>query len=471
MNEKNFLNPPSAKAEKIAKGINESTSEAKQALNFVRRKITRVRKVRHLSPEQEFIFVRIWDNPNVQYKNMVETLDILERSVGSSARSMFTRIEQALTQTGKIDKATLKSAVTLSMVEESNSNNFLTNYINKNTTTFPSANLLSQNQNNSIATEITLDRPVFDRYFYIERSNEEEAFKELNKPAGLIKIEGTKNVGKTLLIARLLDRLSDSTYGVEIDLNLACDRRKDPNDFLLWICRFVTKKLGLRVPSGDSWDKLWDEDLGGIVNADSYFEKYLLKLEQIDRPVILAFDNFRSIFEYENSAIEAFKLFRYWSESRTFRLNSRVAQKLRLIVAYRENPIQIDGPNSPFNVGIPIGLNEFNVSETLQLARKYQLPWQEKDAKKAIGVLKESLIVEALKEDTNEETVKKVVADSPGGNPYLIRSICDELKSQNNSLEDFLESNFQIREPYKSYFKETAQKIQKKAKARRIKPS
>lgn len=103
-------------------------------------------------------------------------------------------------------------------------------------------------------------------------------------------------------------------------------------------------------------------------------EEYILT--QIDSDIILALDNIDRLFTYPKVVEDFFGLLRSWHERKIYHYWSR----LKLVLAHSTEiyaPLNIN--QSPFNVGVPILLEEFNRQQVKTLANLYQLDWHEFD--------------------------------------------------------------------------------------------
>jgi DNA-binding Xre family transcriptional regulator len=208
--------------------------------------------------------------------------------------------------------------------------------------------------------------------FYLERTPlAAQIDRELRKPGALVRIKAPREMGKTSLLLRVLDTAKSLGYKTVI-LNLAqVDEAilSDLNQFLRCLCTNVARQLQLK----PMLDEYWDEDLGSKISCTAYFQDYIL--EKISTPLILAFDEMNHIFEHPQIAKDFLPLLRSWYEEAKTLL---IWQKLRLIVVHSTEiyvPLQIN--QSPFNVGLPIQLNSFSRSEVQQLARCYEIDWDD----------------------------------------------------------------------------------------------
>ena len=207
--------------------------------------------------------------------------------------------------------------------------------------------------------------------FYIERPPiEEQVYEEIKKPGALIRIKAPKEMGKTSLLLRILNHAVHQNYRI-VTINfeqIDCAILSDLDRFLRFLCASVTQQLNLE----PKLEEYWDDDIGSKVSCSLYFRCYLL--EQINSPLVLAFDELNLIFEYPQVAKDVLPLFRSWYEDAKI---TPIWQKLRLIVVHSTEvyiPLQIY--QSPFNVGLPIQLKSFELNQVKKLAAKYQLDWQ-----------------------------------------------------------------------------------------------
>jgi hypothetical protein len=256
-----------------------------------------------------------------------------------------------------------------------------------NKTNFPA--LLEQhfvNQNNPQPTETTTAMPTAEltteHYvlespegqvplasgLYIERSTiEQTCYQEILQPRAFIRIKAPRKMGKTSLIARILDYgRSQNYHTVRLSLHCAGTQVFASSDrFLRWFCTNVTKQLGLESRLND----YWDEDMGALINSTIYFQGYILK--EIFNPIVLALDGIDQLFQYPELAGDFFVLLRSWYEETK---DTSVWQKLRVVMAHSvEVYIPLPTNRSPFNVGLAIELPTFNQEQVQDLAQRHQL--------------------------------------------------------------------------------------------------
>ncbi|MEO1401413.1 MAG: AAA-like domain-containing protein [Cyanobacteria bacterium J06635_1] len=246
---------------------------------------------------------------------------------------------------------------------------------------------------------------------YLSRLDlESQAFSEVDRPGGLLRIKAPGSRGKTSLVLRVLDYTRQRGMQTvllnfqEVDGAIASDLGR----FLRWFSLNVTYQLGLE----SKLDDYWDEELGHKISCKLYFREYLLK--QIARPWVLALDQVDQIFEYPDLVQEFLPMLRAWHEEG---MEQSIWQNLRLVMAYSTEvyvPLKIS--QSPFNIGLALQLPELTLAEIKTLVDCYQLPW---------GVDEVSQGVEQL---------QALV----GGHPYLVQTALYWLKHSDIELSDLL---------------------------------
>ncbi|MBP0000405.1 MAG: AAA-like domain-containing protein [Cyanobacteria bacterium SID2] len=247
-------------------------------------------------------------------------------------------------------------------------------------------------------TPLALDSPL-----YIERPPIEELTQaELHQPGCAIRIRGSRRMGKSSLLLRLLDCAKHSGYHtVTLDFQRAeTSVLSDLNKLLRWFCA----NLALSVQLSPKLDEVWDEDIGGKISCTLYIQHYIL--ETLSRPLVLALQEVNRLFEFPEVAQEFFPLLRSWHEEA-----KQIAawQKLRLVVVHStEVYIPLDINRSPFNVGLPVVLPDFSIEQICELARRYGLTW------------------------TDDSQAKRLV-ETIGGSPYLVSLALYHLSQSNDS--------------------------------------
>ncbi|MDJ0519666.1 MAG: molecular chaperone Tir [Okeania sp. SIO1H6] len=245
--------------------------------------------------------------------------------------------------------------------------------------------------------------------FYIERPPiEKNCYQEITKPGALIRIKAPRQMGKTSLMARILDRAAKLGYQTAV-LNLQLVESQIFNNldkFLRWFCAAVASELNLAA----NLDNYWNEIFGSKVSCKSYFERYILK--SIDTPIVLALDEVDYIFQYPEITVDFFSLLRAWHEDAK---NRDLWKNMRLIVVHStEAYVPIDINQSPFNVGLPIDLPELSADQIQDLASHYQLQLDMSEIEKLMAIV--------------------------GGNPYLIKLALYQLFQKKITIDELLKT-------------------------------
>ncbi|NET36264.1 MAG: TIR domain-containing protein [Cyanothece sp. SIO1E1] len=227
--------------------------------------------------------------------------------------------------------------------------------------------------------------------FYVTRELEPRCYQEIEKQAALIRIKAPRQMGKTSLMARILHHAQKQGYRTASLTFQLTDERifQDLNPFLRRFCALVSRKLKV---SPSKVKKFWDDEFfGPKENCSAYFEECLLP--DLNSPIVLGLDEVERIFAYEDVAKEFLSLLRAWNEEAKV---SSTWAKLRLVMVHStESYVVMDTNSSPFNVGLPINLEEFKPRQVLDLAKRHGLAWGNQEVEGLMSMV--------------------------GGHPYLIR--------------------------------------------------
>nr|WP_228056052.1 AAA-like domain-containing protein [Microcoleus sp. LEGE 07076] len=245
--------------------------------------------------------------------------------------------------------------------------------------------------------------------FYVERQPiEERCYQTILQPSALIRIKAPRQMGKTSLMARILHHgVSQGYCTVPLTFQLV-DKGIFANldKFLKWFCAYVGRELHL----ANQLDDYWDEIFGSKVNCKDYFEKYILP--QIDSPLILGLDEIDRVFQYPDIAEDFLGLLRAWHEESKRR---DIWKKLRLIVVHStEVYIPMNINQSPFNVGLPVELPEFNPQQIQDLAARHNLNWSDAEVGELMAIV--------------------------GGHPYLVRVALYHISRSDLTLDELKET-------------------------------
>jgi AAA-like domain/CHAT domain len=282
-------------------------------------------------------------------------------------------------------------------------------------------------RNNSLENDISIVET--NGYFYVVRSRlENRSCEEILKPGMLMRIKSPEKMGKSLMMSRVMEYVRQKGYRTAvIDLREANQETfTDINEFLQWLCAYVSDQLDVDQDPKENWKKY----LGANPNCTKFFEKHFLSVTE--QPLVIAFDNFDCIFEHSNIEIDFCSLLRGWFEKVN---TSKVWGNLRQIIVYSQESYAIKDVNqSPFNVGLSVELGELDAAELLALANAYGLSWTKIEAEKLMNMI--------------------------GGNSYLAQRAFDQISHQELALEDLLRTAPTDEGIYRSYLNERLQALE-----------
>jgi DNA-binding Xre family transcriptional regulator len=234
--------------------------------------------------------------------------------------------------------------------------------------------ILPSEQNKSHQLELPEGQVELNSRFYINRPPIEiRCYEEIRKPGSLIRIKAPRQMGKTSLMARILNESQNNgSYAVTLDFQLASQQIFTSADkFLRWFCASTAKAVNIENQLDNYWDLAGM--LGSNMACKAYFEEYLLPT--LDKTLTLGLDEVDRIFEYPDIYQDFFGLLRALHEEAKRR---DIWKKLRLIIVHStEVYVPLDINQSPFNVGLPIDLPEFTHKQILELAWRHQLEWSD----------------------------------------------------------------------------------------------
>ncbi|PSB63527.1 hypothetical protein C7B61_13235, partial [filamentous cyanobacterium CCP1] len=169
--------------------------------------------------------------------------------------------------------------------------------------------------------------PLYSK-FYIEHSHlEQKANTEINKPSCLFRIKAPPRMGKSSFLLRIMNHASNLGYHTA-SLNFKQIEQRffvDLNQFLRWFCTTVSYQLELE----PKLEPYWNQYISSTERCTLYFTRYLLP--KINRPFVLAFNNFDQILDYPQLAQDFLLMLQAWHEEAS-QMDS--LEKLRLILVY-----------------------------------------------------------------------------------------------------------------------------------------
>jgi hypothetical protein len=350
---------------------------------------------RHLSDLQREIFVRCWQGN--KYKEIATALRYADGFIANTANELWQLLTEALGE--RVSKAHFKSVVERYW------------------------------ENLSPVSQPRQEEEPPLEPFYVERPNiEARCYATVSQPGGLVRIKYPKQMGKTWLLDQVLHWAKTQNFRVA-RLNFRLAERaifSDLDTLLRWFCDQVRGKLGMPKLTNDYWAGTF----GSKDNCTAYFEECLLPAA--DTPLVLGLDDVDWVFQYPEFAGDFFSLLRAWHEDSNGH-NSTWA-KLRMVIVYSsEVSIPLNINESPFNVGEPIELREFNAQEVYDLAQRYKLNWQENSIDQFMSIVK--------------------------GHPYLVQRGLGYIAQYNIKLEELLQMAPRDNGPYGEHLRRLLQKL------------
>lgn len=247
---------------------------------------------------------------------------------------------------------------------------------------------------------------------YVERQPiETDCYREILQPGALIRIKAPRQMGKTSLMARILNYAKEQGYeAIPLSFQRADSQLfTNLDQFLRWFCEQVGRRLKRLNQLEDYWQGYGSKD-----KCNAYLEECILG--EIDSPVVLGLDEVDLVFPHQEIADDFFGLLRSWYESARYGdFGSELWEKLRLVVVHStEAYIPLNINQSPFNVGMTVELPEFNQAQVRDLARRYGLSWGDSQVKQLMSLV--------------------------GGHPYLIRKALYHIRRQDVTLEQLAQT-------------------------------
>ena len=273
--------------------------------------------------------------------------------------------------------------------------------------------------------------------YYIERPPIEQiCYEAIEQTAALLRIKAPKQMGKRMLMERILSYGRKKKYKtVILSFDSAPIRFFDDVDrFLKWFCVRVGSSLDLT----NRIDDYWADIFGCISNTRDYFEKYLLL--ECDSPVILGLDKVDLVFEHPIISNDFCRLLRGWNDlaKRPDEIGE-IWNKLRLIILHSTEVYgNLDINCSPLaGVGKVLELPDFTSEQIQQLVQNYGFTWT----------------------STEINQFKSIV----GGHPYLITQGLEYIKDQ-GTLEKFLQVASTEAGPFNNDLREQLSNLQNSPK-------
>jgi hypothetical protein len=217
-----------------------------------------------------------------------------------------------------------------------------------------------------------------DSRFYIERDTDREFRAAVERRDSFVLVKGARQVGKTSLLARSLQRAREA--GARVALTdfqmLNASHLASVETLLRMLAKSLADQLELAVSPG----QIWDADLGPSMNFTRYVRREVLGSSEA--PLVWGLDEVDRLFTCEFGS-EVFGLFRSWHNARSLDPQGPWP-RLTLAMAYATEAhlFITDVHQSPFNVGTRLVLEDFTFEQVAELNRRYGSPLSETEVER-----------------------------------------------------------------------------------------
>ena len=250
--------------------------------------------------------------------------------------------------------------------------------------------------------------PLESKFYVVREALDIRCYQEIEKKAGLIRIKGLQQMGKSSLLTRIHNHATKQGYRT---INLDFSEMDEAtfaslSIFLKRFCALVSRQFGIYPKKVTEF---WDEEVfGPTENCSDYIEQYVLA--DLSSPCVLAIDELDRLFPYAQVTNQFLMLLRVWHEKGTV---NKTWSKLRIVIAHSTELYSVMNINSsPFNVGLAVDLAEFTSSQVLDLATRHGLNWETEEVEQLMTMV--------------------------GGHPYLVRLSLYHIAQRDLTLPELL---------------------------------
>ncbi|WP_254566880.1 AAA-like domain-containing protein [Oscillatoria sp. HE19RPO] len=280
--------------------------------------------------------------------------------------------------------------------------------------------------------------------FYIDRTEDQiirQAF-ELCPEDRLVfcRLRSARGLGKSSLLIRLRDFLEQElghTVGW-VDLSQGTmGVLQDFRSLLKFFTKAVAEEFACALPEQsrslpDLQKNHWRDDLAPGTNCMDYLEQYVFKPiheSPAGRPLTLIIDGIDSLLGQEAIQSPFLDWLRAWNERKMKRVSRTPVIWSNVVIAYSTEPYAAyEMAGSPLdNVGFPIELKEFDQLQVCELTKRYGLTWH-----------------------NDQQEIEKLMSWI-GGHPELLNRALYAMRTENLTLDKFLESMTQSGSLFNSY--------------------
>jgi len=208
-----------------------------------------------------------------------------------------------------------------------------------------------------------------DSAFYILRPADDRFRSAVARRDGVVLLKGSRQIGKTSLLARGLQHAREAGARVALtDLQALDLAHLESQDALcLTLATWLREQLGL----AQSPTETWDPNLGAGLNLRRYLRRVVLAPET---PLVWAVDEADRLFTCPFGS-QVFALFRSWYNERALEPDGPMRRLTQVIAYATEAHLFVSDLNqSPFNVGTRVALDDFSLEQVAELNRRHGSP-------------------------------------------------------------------------------------------------
>jgi len=207
-------------------------------------------------------------------------------------------------------------------------------------------------------------------HLYLARDTDKQFYTAMARGDSIVLIKGARQVGKTSLLARGLQKAREEGVAVVLTdfQHLTATAFETVEKFLLTLAELIADQLELPTLPHHTWND--------FISPSSNFERYMRRevLTRVPSSLVWGLDEADRLFNFD-FASEIFGLFRSWHNLRALD-PSGPWHRLTLALAYAtEAHLFITDLNqSPFNVGTRLALEDFTPDQVAEMNRRYGGP-------------------------------------------------------------------------------------------------
>jgi AAA domain-containing protein/TIR domain-containing protein/trypsin-like peptidase len=251
--------------------------------------------------------------------------------------------------------------------------------------------------------------------FYVERDEDTRIKTEMKRLGATVTIRAARQSGKSSLLVRGIQQAKQSGANtLMLDMQrVDKDHLTSLDVFLRYFAEYVVFKLS---QDADMIDRFWRRSLSPQEKLTSLFEDQIL--EKVERNVVIGMDEIDQLLAtpFYN---EFFGLLRSWHN---LRATDERWEKLSTIMVISTEPYLLisDAHQSPFNVGLNLYLQDFNLNQIQDLNQRHGLPMKGKEFDEMVQIfgghpfLTRKALYLLVVEKVPWQTLKQTAADDQG---------------------------------------------------------